>query len=158
MSAVNIAEREIVISRVFNAPRELVWEAMADPKHIVNWWGPNGFTTTIEIMEFRVGGVWKHMMIDPDGTEYPNKSIFTAIVKPELIEYAHVKVNEDDNGAKCDATWIFEAISTNQTKLTMQLRFPHVEVHDMPSIRHVVTEGGKQTMARLADFLERKTT
>lgn len=50
------ADREIVISRVFDAPRELVWEAMANPEHVVNWWGPNGFTTMIEEMDFRVGG------------------------------------------------------------------------------------------------------
>lgn len=154
MKADSIAEREIVISRVFDAPHEVVWEAMANPEHVINWWGPNGFTTTIEIMDFRVGGIWKHMMIGPDGTEYPNKSIFTAIVKPELIEYKHVKAYEDDNGAKCDATWTFEAISASQTKLTMQLRIPSAEMHDMATIRHVVSEGGSQTLVRLADYLE----
>ena len=51
----NIADREIVISRVLDAPRELVWEAWTNPKHIVNWWGPNDFTTTIEKMDLRVG-------------------------------------------------------------------------------------------------------
>ena len=154
MSADNIAESQITISRVFDAPRELVWDAMANPEHVANWWGPNGFTTTIESMDFRVGGIWKHMMIGPDGTEYPNKSIFTAIVKPKLIAYRHVSAFEGDNGAKCDATWTFEAISANQTKLTMQLSFANVEVHDMTTIRHVVEAGGEQTLARLAEHLK----
>jgi uncharacterized protein YndB with AHSA1/START domain len=94
------------------------------------------------------------MMIGPDGTEYPNKSIFTVIVKPELIEYKHINAYKDDHGVKCDAPWTFEAISASQTKLTMQLRFPNAEIHDMASIRHVVTEGGEQTLARLADYLK----
>src|SRR4029077_16534570 len=60
--AAGTADREIVLTRVFDAPRELVWQAMTDPKHVVNWWGPRGFTTTIEVMDVRPGGVWKHVM------------------------------------------------------------------------------------------------
>jgi uncharacterized protein YndB with AHSA1/START domain len=52
-------DREIVISRVLDAPRELVWEVWTDPRHVVHWWGPDGFTTTIETMDVRPGGVWK---------------------------------------------------------------------------------------------------
>src|SRR5271169_6856823 len=85
----NSSDREIIISRVFDAPRELVWQAMSDPQHVVNWWGPVGFTSTIEKMEFRPGGVWKHVMRGPDGAEYPNKSVFKEIVPPERIVYAH---------------------------------------------------------------------
>ena len=60
--APNTAGREMVITRIVDAPRELVWEAMTNPKHVVNWWGPDGFTNTLEKMDFRVGGVWKHIM------------------------------------------------------------------------------------------------
>src|SRR5208282_5102482 len=66
------ADREIVITRVVDAPRELVWEAMTDPWHVIHWWGPRGFTTTVETMEVRTGGVWKLVMHGPDGTNYPN--------------------------------------------------------------------------------------
>jgi uncharacterized protein YndB with AHSA1/START domain len=85
----NTSDREIVITREFNAPRELVWEAMTNPKHVVNWWGPRGFSTTIEEMDVRPGGVWKHVMRGLDGINYPNKSIFKEIVKPERIVYQH---------------------------------------------------------------------
>ena len=74
-------DREIVLSRVFDAPRELVWQAMADPKHVVQWWGPRGFSTTIKKMDFRVGGVWEHTMHGPDGVNFPNKSVFKEIVE-----------------------------------------------------------------------------
>jgi uncharacterized protein YndB with AHSA1/START domain len=71
--AEKIADREIVITREFSAPRELVWEAMTNPKHVVNWWGPRGFSTTIETMDFHVGGEWKHIMQGPDGAKYPSR-------------------------------------------------------------------------------------
>jgi len=84
-----ISDREIIISRVYDAPRDLVWEAMTDPKHVVHWWGPRGFSTTTEVMDVRPGGTWKHVMRGPDGTEYPNKSIFVEVVKPERLVYTH---------------------------------------------------------------------
>jgi uncharacterized protein YndB with AHSA1/START domain len=73
----SLADRSIVVSRVVNAPRELVWQAMTEPAHIVHWWGPRGFTTTIGEMDVRLGGAWRHIMRGPDGTEYPNSCIFT---------------------------------------------------------------------------------
>src|SRR4051794_29231769 len=81
------SDREIVFSRVFDAPRELVWKAWTEPHHVTKWWGPNGFTTTIHEMDVRTGGTWHHTMHGPDGTDYPNKSIFVEVVKPERIVY-----------------------------------------------------------------------
>src|ERR1700688_1274475 len=83
------ADREILITRTFDAPRELVWDAMTNPQHVVNWWGPRGFTTTIKEMDVRPGGVWKHVMRGPDGANYPNHSVFKEVVKPERIVFAH---------------------------------------------------------------------
>jgi hypothetical protein len=64
------ADREIVISRVISAPRELVFEAFTEVPHLSRWWGPEGFTTTTRAFEFRVGGVWDFVMHGPDGTDY----------------------------------------------------------------------------------------
>jgi len=83
------APREIVISRELNAPRELAWQAMTSPEHVVHWWGRRGFTTTIEKMDFRVGGEWKQVMHGPDGANYPNKHVFKEIVKPERMVFTH---------------------------------------------------------------------
>src|SRR4051794_29606224 len=102
------SDREIVISRVFDAPRELVWQAMTDPQHVVNWWGPHGFTTTIERMEVRPDGVWQHTMHGPDGKNYPNKSIFKEVLKPERIVYSHGGGHENGPGANFVATWTFD--------------------------------------------------
>ena len=77
------------MTRAFAAPRELVWNAWADPKHIKAWWGPNGFTTTTLEAEIQPGGVWRFIMHGPDGTDYPNKIVYTEIVKPERLVYDH---------------------------------------------------------------------
>ena len=70
------AEREISITRLFDAPRELVFEAWTDPEQVVQWWGPHGFTTTIHEMDVRPGGVWRFIMHGPDGTDYDNRVVF----------------------------------------------------------------------------------
>ncbi|HKS90588.1 MAG TPA: SRPBCC domain-containing protein, partial [Tepidiformaceae bacterium] len=67
---VTVAGREIVITRVFDAPREMVWDAWTDARQIVKWWGPRGFTLTVEEMDVRPGGVWRSTMHGPDGTKY----------------------------------------------------------------------------------------
>ena len=80
MATHDVSDREVIISRVLDAPRKLVWEAMTNPKHIVNWWGPSGFTTTIESMDLRVGGEWRYMMVGPDGTRFPNHMVYKEII------------------------------------------------------------------------------
>ena len=79
------ADREIVISRVISAPRELVFEAFTEVRHLSRWWGPEGFTTTTRSFEFRVGGEWDFVMHGPDGTDYQEWISFTEIAPPERI-------------------------------------------------------------------------
>jgi uncharacterized glyoxalase superfamily protein PhnB/uncharacterized protein YndB with AHSA1/START domain len=86
----NTADREINISRLLNAPIELVWEVWTDPEHIKNWWGPNGFTNSISKMEVEPGGEWQLVMHGPDGTDYKNKSVFREIIKHKKIVYEHI--------------------------------------------------------------------
>jgi uncharacterized protein YndB with AHSA1/START domain len=145
-------DREIVITRVFDAPRELVWNAWTDPKQVVQWWGPRGFTTTIHKMDVRPGGVWRHTMHGPDGTDYPNKSVFTEIVKPERIVYSHSGGKKGDAGARFQATWTFEA-QAGKTKLTLRMVFPSAEARDQVVKQYNAIEGGNQTLTRLAEHL-----
>src|SRR5215217_3967770 len=77
------ADREIVMSRVIDAPRELVFEAFTEVRHLSRWWGPEGFTTTTQSFEFRVGGEWDFVMHGPDGTDYTEWISWTAIAPPE---------------------------------------------------------------------------
>ena len=147
------ADREILLTRTFDAPRELVWSAMTDPKHVVNWWGPRGFTTTIEEMDVRPGGAWKHTMRGPDGTNYPNHSIFREVVKPERIVYTHGGHREGGPGVSFVATWTFDALTAHQTRVTLRMVFPSAENRDFVIKEFGALEGGKQTLARLAEHL-----
>jgi len=149
----NTADREIVIAREFNAPRELVWEAMTNPKHVVNWWGPRGFTTTIEKMDVRPGGVWKHVMRGPDGVNYPNRSIFTEVVKPERIVFSHGGEREGGPGVNFVATWTFDALAASKTKVTIRMIFPSATDRDFVVKEFGAIEGGKQTLMRLGEFM-----
>ena len=150
--AVETTDREIVITRVFDAPRERVFNAMTDPKQVVQWWGPKGFTTTIEKMDVRPGGVWKHVMHGPDGTDYPNKSVFIEVVKPERIVYSHGGGKKGGPAAQFQATWTFEALG-DQTKLTLQMVFPSAAARDQVVKQYNAIEGGNQTLDRLAEHL-----
>ena len=82
-------DREIVITRLIDAPRELVFDAWTDPEQVVQWWGPRGFTTTTHKMEVKPGGVWRFVMHGPDGRDYQNKITYLEIVPPERLVYRH---------------------------------------------------------------------
>ncbi|MGA9031500.1 MAG: SRPBCC family protein [Sulfuricaulis sp.] len=146
------ADREFVLTRVFDAPRELVWEAWTNPKHVVHWWGPRGFTTTIEKMDVRPGGVWKHVMHGPDGTDYPNSSVFKEVVKPERIVYSHGGGKQGGRGAHFVVTWTFEALG-DKTKVTLHALFPSAADRDHVVKEYNAIEGGKQTLERFAEYL-----
>jgi uncharacterized protein YndB with AHSA1/START domain len=152
-SSENTADREIVVTREFQAPRELVWDAMTNPKHVVNWWGPRGFRTTIETMDFRVGGVWKHVMQGPDGAKYPNHSVFKEIVKPERIVYTHGGHREDGPGVRFESTWSFEAPAPGKTRVTIRLVFPSATERDFVVKEFGAIEGGKQTLTKMGEYL-----
>jgi uncharacterized protein YndB with AHSA1/START domain/uncharacterized glyoxalase superfamily protein PhnB len=86
----NSANRELAISRLLNAPRELVWEVWTNPEHIKHWWGPTGFKNSIASMDVKPEGVWEFIMHGPDGTDYKNKHIYKEVVKPERLVLEHV--------------------------------------------------------------------
>jgi uncharacterized protein YndB with AHSA1/START domain len=116
----NSTGRELGISRLINAPRELVWEAWTNPEHIRHWWGPEGFKNTIHKMEVKPGGEWEFIMHGPDGTDYKNKHIYREIVKPEKLVLEHV------TGPKFVMTATFEA-KGNKTLVTLHSVFESAE-------------------------------
>ena len=79
------SDREIVLTRAFAAPRELVWRAWTEPEHFARWMGPDGFTTTVREMDVREGGTSRYTMRGPDGTDYPNRVIYREVVRPERL-------------------------------------------------------------------------
>jgi uncharacterized protein YndB with AHSA1/START domain len=80
-------DRTLLITRTLDAPRALVWRMFADPYHLAQWWGPKGYTNRVEKLDFRTGGSWLHVMIAPDGKEYPTHSVILDVREPELLSY-----------------------------------------------------------------------
>ena len=153
-SGAAMADREIVTSRLLDAPRELVWEAFTNPNQVALWWGPRGFTTTIHEMDLRVGGKWRHTMHGPDGTDYPNQSVFTEIVKYERIAYSHGGGKKGGPGASFEATWTFET-QGDKTLMTGRMVFPTAAARDLVVKEYGAVEGARQTLERLEEQLER---
>jgi uncharacterized protein YndB with AHSA1/START domain len=83
-------DRELVTSRVIDAPRERVFRAFSDPSHLAQSWGPKGFTNTFHEFDLRPGGTWRFVMHGPDGGNYPNESVFQEVVEPERLVFQHV--------------------------------------------------------------------
>jgi uncharacterized protein YndB with AHSA1/START domain len=142
--------REIVITRVFNAPRTLVFAAFIDPEHIAHWWGPTGFTITIHQMDVRVGGRWEFVMHGPDGVDYDNLVVYREIHAPDRLIYAHI----DPAGNDLFETTAIFADQAGQTHLTFRAVFPSKDALDFVVRNHNAVEGGKQTLERLAAFLD----
>jgi uncharacterized protein YndB with AHSA1/START domain len=147
------ADREIFVTRDFAAPQELVWEALTNPRHVVNWWGPRGFTTTIETMDVRPGGVWEHTMHGPDGVKYPNYSVFQEVVKPERLVYAHEGRRENGPGVNFVATWTFESFTAEKTRVTLRMVFASAGERDFVAKEFGAVEGAQQTFERLGEHL-----
>ena len=118
--------RSIVGSREFDAPRELVFAAFTDPKHLAQWWGPNGFSLTTGSFEFRVGGVWRFVMHGPDGRDYQNRVTYDEIAPPKRIVYSHGGA-DDVEPVRFSTTVTFEDLGRRRTRLTWRGTFPSVE-------------------------------
>ena len=79
------SDREILITREFDGPRDLVFKAMTDPDLIPRWWGPRGYTTTVDKMDVRPGGSWRYVVREPDGRESAFRGEYREIVAPERV-------------------------------------------------------------------------
>lgn len=154
------SDREIIITRIFNAPRELVFQAWTQAKHIEQWWGPKGFTTRVTELDLRPGGRSRYVMIGPDGTEYPVKGVFREVLPPERI----VSTDEFDEGFEQVSnfdlpqgiviTVLFEDLD-GKTKLTLQI------VHESAQERRKheemgVVAGWNSTFDCLDEFLAKQ--
>jgi uncharacterized protein YndB with AHSA1/START domain len=145
-------DREIVIERLIAAPRERVWEAWADTKQIVQWWGPYGFTNRTKKRDFRTGGTWEHTMIGPDGREYLNFAHYIEVVKPERIVLTNGGRAKDQEGVAFRSVITFEDRG-DKTLLTMRMLLPSAEMRKRVIEENGAVEGGRQTTARLDQYL-----
>jgi uncharacterized protein YndB with AHSA1/START domain len=143
----NTAEREITDTRVINAPRELVWKVFTEPVHVVQWWGPDGFTNTTKSMDVRVGGEWIHTMHGPDGKDYPNHLVYREVVEPERIVYDH------GSPPHHRTTVILEDIGDGRTKLTFSMIFETTEHKRLTVETYKADIGLTQTLGRLEGYV-----
>lgn len=145
-----MSEREIVISRVIDALRELVFEAFTEVRHLSRWWGPEGFTTTTRAFEFDVGGVWDFVMHGPDGTDYQEWISWTEIIPPERIALLHGESDDDPNAFESVLTFRPEG---DATRIEMRTVFPTKQLRDEAVEKYHAIEGGKQTLSNLDAYV-----
>src|SRR6185312_2032056 len=141
------ADREIVISRVIGAPRELVFEAFTRVRHLSRWWGTPGFSTTTRSFEFRVGGEGDFVLHGPDGTDYQEWITWREIVPPERIALLHGEFRDDPNAFESVLT--FEPAG-EQTQIVMRTVFPTKELRDDAVEKYHSIEVGDRTLRHLA--------
>ena len=169
--ATESVEKEFVITRVFDAPRELVWKVWTDPKRMAQWWGPRSFTNPVCELDVRPGGAYRIVMRGADGAEYPITGVYREIMEPERLVmtldcsehpaawHDLVKPNrqkgEDNPAGVMLSTVTFEDLN-GKTKLTVRVRLDSAAIRDA-MLKMGMTEGWSQSLDRLAEALAIKS-
>ncbi len=141
--------QDIVITRVFDAPRDVVFKAITDPSLIPNWWGPRRYTTEVDRMEVKPGGRWRFVNRDPDGNEFWFKGVYHDAVAPERI----VQTFEFEGmpGHVSLETAAFEEVDGTTSYVGVSV-FQSVEDRDA-MVQSGMEEGARETMDRLAEVI-----
>ena len=147
-------EQEITITRVFDAPRERVFEANTDPDRIPEWWGPRRYTTVVDEMDARPGGTWRFINRDSEGNEYAFHGVYHDVVAPERI--VQTFEFEGAPGHVSLETARFEDVD-GKTRLTVQDVFQSVADRDA-MVESGMEEGARETWERLAELVEKSET
>ena len=144
-------DRTLVIKRVLDAPRELVFAAWVDPAQAAQWWGPKGFTTVSAEMDVRVGGAWRRRMRSPEGSEHISRGVYREIVKPErlVFTFSWEQGGAAGHGPETVVTLTFADLGDGRTELTLrQEGFATVEGRDDHNL------GWSGALERLTDYLQ----
>ncbi|MEO6394727.1 MAG: SRPBCC domain-containing protein [Devosia sp.] len=148
--------RTLVITRLLNAPRPLVWKMFSDPYHLAQWWGPKGYTNRVEELDFRTGGSWRHVMTAPDGKELPTDNVIVEVKEPERIVYrnapADPKVFGDNPPPGFTKTLSFE-VAGDKTRLTLVCSFDTTEHRDAV-VRRGFVVGTNESFDKLEERLK----
>lgn len=151
----DLHNREIVITREFNYPRELVFRAWNDPRHLARWWGPQGFASTVEVMDVRPGGSFRLTMIGPGGMTCPCEGTYREIVPPERIVFAGPAENVHPCGAGLPPRSLITVTFVergNNTLLTIHTRFEAESDRDA-AIQSGYNPGWESCLVRFNDEL-----
>jgi uncharacterized protein YndB with AHSA1/START domain len=142
------SEREIVITRVFDAPRRLVFEAMTNPEHVPHWYGPRGWTLPVCQIDLRPGGAWRYVMRSPDGTDMGLRGVFQEVMPPEGL--VTTESFDDYPGESLNTLTLSE--EEGRTTMTTRVLYPSKEVRDAV-IQSGMQEGASETFDRLTEYL-----
>jgi len=145
----SIKDRELTVTRSFAASRELVFQAWTDPVHLPHWWGPKGFTITVQEINVQPGGVWRYVMHGPDGVDYDNQIVYHEVVRPERLVYSHGDGEEEQF-----RTTVTFAEQGAQTEITMQMLFTSSEELKKAIDQYGAIEGARSTLDRLEEVLK----
>jgi len=145
-----LSDRELMISRLIEGPRDAVFEAFTEVRHLSQWWGPKGFTTTTNTFDFSEGGVWEFTMHGPDGTDYPNWIRWMEIRVPEMIVLLHG--DGPDDPEQFFSTFFFEE-RTDGTRVILRSEFKTKELCARAVKEYGAIEGGNQTLDSLATYV-----
>ena len=150
-----VSDREFVMERVFKAPRELVFQAFSDCKHLTHWWGPTGWSLPVCEMDFRPGGVWFYCMRGPGGEDACGKAVYREIVAPAKIVYtdsfADTAGNVQTEMPEMIVTLTFTE-HTGKTRLTNHVEFASVADKEA-TLDMGMVEGATETFDRLEAYL-----
>lgn len=145
--------REMVIERIFDVPRELVFKAWTDPKHVAKWWGPKGFTNPVCEVDARPGGTFLIQMTGPDGTAYPTRGVFHEVVPPERLVVTSTAFEDADGNPQLEVlNTVTFAERDGKTKLTLRA----VVVKSTPELDPALAGmniGWSQSLDKLAESL-----
>jgi len=151
----NPMEAELEITRVFDAPRELVYQAWTEPEHMTQWWGPGVFTNHSCELDVRPGGAWQIVMRSPDGTDFRCEGIYSEVVKAERLVFTNDAISHTGELLLKGLTTVTFAEHGNKTKLTLHTRaVGHVPF--APQMLRGMEPGWNQSLDSLAAFLTRR--
>ena len=145
-------EQELVLTRVFDAPRELVFNVWTDPKHVARWWGPHGFTNPVCELELRPGGAILIHMRGPNGVVYPMTGVFQEIVRPERLVFTSAALDSDGNRVFEMLTTVTFAEESGKTKQILRTRVIKTTPQAAPYIAGM-EQGWTQSLERLTAYV-----
>lgn len=152
--AAKLQSNEIHIIRFYDAPLQVVWDAWTEPEQTAQWWGPRGFTLTTHSKDLRVGGIWHYTMHGPDGTDYPNKTLYLEVEKHRKLVYDH---GGNDERAPLFRVEVLFAEKSGQTKMDMRMILASPEAA-AETKKFIKQAGGNATWDRLAEYLEKESS
>ena len=151
--AANVKSNEIRITRIYDAPRQAVWEAWSDPRQVAQWWGPRGFTVTTHSHDLRTGGHWNYTMHGPDGVDYPSTTHYLLVEPGSKLVYDH---GASDERAPLFRVVVLFSDLNGKTKLDMTMTLPTPEAAE--ETRKIIKKAsGHSTWDRLAEYVEKET-